>query len=75
MNTTNKHDKISFTREYCLCRRIPYRIVQEHLIIGGYNVCFSLYNLPYKEIIDMIDKFVEYNEYGWFVRVNPKSIW
>lgn len=59
-----KHDKISFAREYCLCRRIPYRIKGEALFINGYQVCFSLYNLDYSDILKMIDTAVIYDKYG-----------
>lgn len=55
-----EHDKISFAKEYCLCRRIPYYFHGEHLSIGdkqyGYRSIFSVFNLPYKELIETIDK-------------------
>lgn len=52
------HDKISFTREYCNCRRIPYRIKGESLYIWNFKynqVCYSLYNHSYADIMKMID--------------------
>ena len=55
------HDKISFTAEYCRCRNIPYRIKREALFINRKQVCFSLYNLTYEDIIRMIDKFCVYD--------------
>lgn len=55
------HNKISFTREYCNCRRIPYKIKGEALFINGYQICYSLYNLTYKDIIEMIDNVCYYN--------------
>lgn len=64
----NNHDKISFAREYCRCRRIPYRIIRESLYIAGRYVCYSLYNIPYREIVEMIDNSCEYDENGYFVR-------
>lgn len=60
------HDKISFTREYCRCRRIPYRFNREALVIDGSTVCFSIYNILYTEIVQMIDKEVIYNEMGFY---------
>ena len=54
------HDKISFTREYCKCRRIPYRIVNEQLYIDKKFICYSLYNLTYEDIIKVIDNAVQY---------------
>lgn len=55
------HNKITFTAEYCRARKIPYRIVHEALFIGGKQVCFSLYNHTYRDILIMIDNFVDYN--------------
>ena len=55
------HDKISFTAEYCRCRVIPYRIKREALFINKKQVCFSLLNLTYPDIIGMIDKFCVYD--------------
>lgn len=63
------HDKISFTREYCRCRRIPYRFKNETLYIDGYAICYSIFNIPYAEIVQMIDKEVIYNEMGFYESV------
>lgn len=60
------HDKISFTREYCRCRRIPYRFSREALVIDGFRVCYSIYNIPYTEIVPMIDKEVIYDNMGFY---------
>jgi hypothetical protein len=60
------HDKITFTAEYCRARRIPYRIVREALFIDHKQVCFSLYNLTYNDIITMIDKFCVYDSTSTF---------
>ena len=60
------HDKISFTREYCRCRRVPYRFNREALVINGFRVCYSIYNIPYTEIVHMIDDSVIYNEMGFY---------
>ena len=57
-----KHDKTTFTAEYCRCRAIPYRIKREALFIKGKQVCFSLLNLTYTDIIGMIDKFCVYDD-------------
>ncbi len=61
------HDKLTFTAEYCRARRIPYRIKNEALFINKYQVCYSLYNLTYKDIIVMIDNvcFYDYTT-TWF---------
>lgn len=56
-----QHNKISFVREYCLCRRIPYRIQRETLYIDGEYFCFSVYNLTYSELITAIDKACIYD--------------
>lgn len=61
-----KHDKISFTREYCRCRSIPYRVKGEALFIDGEQVCFSLLNLDYAAIISMIDAECYYDQFGRF---------
>lgn len=63
------HDKKTFTAEYCRCRRIPYKFINEGLYIKGYQVCFSIYNLSYNEIVSMIDNEVVYNEIGFFERL------
>ena len=62
----NKHDKISFTREYCRCRGIPHRVKGEALFIDGWQVCFSLLNLDYTDIIKMIDNECYYDNFGRF---------
>lgn len=62
----NKHDKISFTREYCKCRGIPYRVKGEALYIDGFQVCFSLLNLDYPAIISMINGECYYDQFGRF---------
>ena len=55
------HNKISFAREYCLCRNIPYRMKGEQMIIGKEKkeVIFSVYNLSYAELIKTIDVCAE----------------
>lgn len=56
------HDKVSFTREYCQCKKIPYRIARnEALTIAGYHAIYSLYNLTYNEIVNAIDEMCEYD--------------
>ena len=71
----NKHDKKTLANEYCLCRNIPHRWVggiDAQLIIGDKNgkaVIYSIYNLPYSEIIPTLDNMCEYDEFGRFVRV------
>lgn len=60
------HDKISFVREYCRCRRIPYRIHGESLYINGCYFCFSVYNLTYAELIQAIDKVCVYDSVTTF---------
>lgn len=55
------HNKLTVTAEYCRARRIPYRIKNEALFIDGVQICFSLYNISYIDIIKMIDNTVEYN--------------
>lgn len=60
------HDKISFAREYCRCRRIPYRFKKETLFIDGFPVFYSIYNIRYTEIVRIIDESVVYNEMGFY---------
>ena len=77
-----EHDQKSLANEYCLCRGIPHRWVGGilgQLIIGyknnalvGCDVIYSIYNLPYSEIIPTIDKMCEYNEFGRFKCVRPR---
>lgn len=56
-----EHNKLTFTAEYCRVRRIPYRIKKEALFINGRQICYSLYNLTYIDIINMIDKECQYD--------------
>ena len=56
------HNKVSFTREYCQCKKIPYRITRnEGLTIAGSHAIYSLYNLTYGEIVRTIDEMCEYD--------------
>ena len=56
------HNIVTFTREYCCCKRIPYRIVHaEGLTIAGYHAIYSLYNLTYADVIRAIDDMCEYD--------------
>ena len=66
------HDKITLAREYCLCRKIPYKFHGEQLVIGdknGKDVIFSVYNFTYTELIAVIDRMVEYDDFGWYAGV------
>ena len=63
-----EHNKLTFTTKYCRARRIPYRIKAEGLFIDGQQVCFSLYNLTYVDIIQIIDKLVHYDETTTFYK-------
>lgn len=67
------HGKKSLANEYCLCRGIPHRWKgNEQLVIGnkevGYDVIFSIYNIPYSEIVSTIDSMCVYNEqFDYFI--------
>ena len=61
-----QHDKISFVRENCRCRRIPYRIAHETLYIAGKYFCYSVYNLTYLDIVQAIDNVCVYDEISTF---------
>lgn len=63
------HDKMSFTKEYCRCRRIPYRFKNETLIIDGRMICYSIYNINYADITKMIDDSINYNRMGFYESV------
>ena len=60
-----EHNKRTFAKEYCLCRRIPYKFKGEQLILGKdkKTVIYSIYNIPYSEIVSTIDKCVEDDGY------------
>lgn len=62
------HNILTFTAEYCRMRRIPYRIKHEALFIEGHQICYSLYNLTAKDIIDMIDKVCVYDSVTRFYK-------
>ena len=70
------HDKVTLVREYCLCRKIPYRVLGGDLgqvVIGnkdvGTDVIYSIYNIPWAEIIQTIDGMVVYDDFGRFERM------
>lgn len=69
------HNKTTFAKEYCLCRRIPYKFKGEQLTIGdmktygGSLSIFSVYNYTYHDLIDVIDYHTEYDALGHYVRV------
>jgi hypothetical protein len=55
------HNKLTFAAEYCRARRIPYKIKDEALFIAGRQICYSLYNLTYGDILRMIDEHCIYD--------------
>lgn len=62
------HNKITFAKEYCLCRKIPYKFKGEQLTIGMYDgtygsaiTIYSVYNLTYADLIKCIDDNVDYD--------------
>ena len=67
------HNKISFIQEYCRCRRIPYKIKNEALFIGKgvmkKQVCFSVYNLTYNQLIEIVDRSCVYDKYGFYQEI------
>ena len=56
-----EYDKISFVREYCRRRRIPYKINKETLYIDKHCFCYSVYNLTYLDLVQAIDKACIYD--------------
>ena len=59
-----RHDKLTFTAEYCRSIRIAFRIRNDALFIksnaGNYcQVCFNLYNLSEEYIIKMINEYCD----------------
>lgn len=64
-----RHNKITFVREYCLARRIPYKIKNESLYINGHFILYSVYNLPWLELMQIIDNAVVYDDYGYYKRM------
>lgn len=66
-----EHNKITVVREYCLARHIPYSIKGEALYINGYCQMFSVYNIPWAELIQTVNKNVVFNDAGYFLSFNP----
>ena len=65
------HNKLTFTAEYCRCRRIPYKIIGDSLYINKQMIYRNLYYLSYSDIIGMIDKVCNYdNESTYFISLN-----
>ena len=58
-----KHNKLTVTLEYCKAIGIDAKIKGEALFIKtvfGYSqVCYSLYNLTYIYILEMIDNYCD----------------
>lgn len=76
------HDKKSLANEYCLCRNIPHRWVgsgQEQLVLGTAETLkdciYSIYNIPYSEIIPTIDSMVTYDDFGRFESIKKWTTW
>lgn len=68
-----EHSKITVVREYCLARHIPYAIKGEGLYINGAMQAFSIYNVPWSELISTINKNVEFDAVtGYFKSFNPQ---
>ena len=74
------HDKKTLANEYCLCRDIPHRWDSGNLgqlIIGEQgkwrNLIYSIYNIPYSEIIPTIDSMCEYSESGFYTGLKLKQ--
>lgn len=70
------HDKKTFANEYCICRGIPHRWgtdIVGQLIIGtnvtGTDCVYSIYNIPYSDIVKTIDDMCEYNDFGQFIKL------
>ena len=67
------HNKRTLANEYLLCRKIPHRWIGniDQLIIGdktiGMDVIYCIHNIPYEEIIPVIDGMVVYDEFGSFI--------
>ena len=57
-----RHNKESFVREYCLARKIPYRLVKEQLYVDGNYCCYNVYNLTYADLLVAIDNMITYDE-------------
>lgn len=74
-----EHNKITFAKEYCLCRRIPYKFKGEQLTIGegGNSISFfSVYNFTYADLIKTIDQYVIYdNENCFYKEMNNNKIY
>lgn len=75
------HDKKSLANEYCLCRKIPHRWVggiTGQLVIGNsetkQDCIYSIYNIPYSEIISTIDSMVTYDDFGRFESIKKWMI-
>ena len=74
------HDKQTLANEYCLCRDIPHKWeskIMGQLVIGTgkyKDVIYSIYNIPYEEIIPTIDKMCEYDELGKYIGLSGKFV-
>ena len=74
------HDKKALANEYCLCRQIPHRWVggtTAQLIIGdkytGKDIIYSIYNIPYAEIVSTIDRMCIYDSFGRFSGIRKSA--
>lgn len=71
-----EHNKITFVKEYCKCRKIPCRFKGESFDIGdtkdpfGHIHYYSAYNFSYEDLIKEINRFVRYDNCGCYEGIN-----
>jgi len=69
---------MSFVKEYCQARKIPYKIQGEGICIGdmktyeGTFSIFSVYNFTYNQLINTIDKYIDYDKFERYICVNKE---
>ena len=67
-----KHNKETVIREYCLARQIPYAIKGDGLYINGVCQMYNIYNIPWAELIQTINKNVQFDSItGYFKSFSP----
>ena len=57
-----RHNKRTFVMEYCRCRKIPYRLKGDSVVVKGQVICPSVNLFTYRDLLDLIDSACVYED-------------
>lgn len=66
-----EHNKHTVIKEYCLARGIPFRFSRGCLLLGKNRVvsCFSVEDTDWDDIIPCINRMIQFDSDGQFVKI------